>query len=106
MPIAAAPCGAQGVPYLLAEPSKDMADARLQRCPLSDHTAEVMRRLALFRHMREPVQAAAAGLLQSAWRQFSGRSALRREEAAAAIAAARAAVDYAHPGGVSEALGV
>jgi hypothetical protein len=63
----------QGVPYLLAEPSKDLADARLWRSPTTEHTAEIGRRLLLYRGLQQPVLEGAAGVLQGAWRRFVQR---------------------------------
>jgi hypothetical protein len=69
----------QGAPYLLGEPSRELAEARLWRCPGADHAAEVGRRLLAYRSMQGWVQGSAASLLQAAWRR---RAASRAQGAA------------------------
>lgn len=61
----------QGVPYLLADPSKEVADARLWRCPLNEHTSETSRRLVLYHSIQPIVQDSAAMVVQRAWRRWA-----------------------------------
>jgi hypothetical protein len=61
----------QGVPYLLLDPSKEVADARLWRCPLTGRGAEILRRLTLYGALRQPLREGAAALLQGGWRQWA-----------------------------------
>ena len=77
----------QGAPYLVLDPSQEVAQARLGRCPTTDHAVEITRRLALHRKLRQPLEDAAASVLQGAWRQWAQWRREDREEAAAAAAA-------------------
>ncbi len=69
-PTRARPRRPQGVPYLLADPSPELAAARLARSPRGARAAEVSRRLRLYRQMQPEVLASAARVVQAAWRAW------------------------------------
>jgi hypothetical protein len=81
---AALPPPPQDVPYLLIEPpGGGVAAARLGRSPITEQPAEITRRLALHRQLEQPLQDAAARVLQASWRQWA---AWRREDREAKVA--------------------
>jgi len=72
----------QGCPYLLADPSQEVAEARLWRLPSNEQTAEIGRRLVLYRDCQHPVRDSAAAVLQAAWRRWARwRQSVRSQEA-------------------------